>query len=84
MRSTKMYTICLNASRALVALFLIGGIVVVVGQTVAMAVGSAWLMTMFGTDVTDIVCILAGLAGIFAFLLLYTAEGKEKASEWGE
>lgn len=79
-----MYTICLNASRVLVALFLIGGIVVVLGQTVAIAVGSAWLMTGFGTDVANVVCILAGLAGVFAFLLLYTAEGKEKAGEWEE
>ncbi|MFF8960347.1 hypothetical protein [Streptomyces sp. NPDC014894] len=79
-----MYTICLNASRVLVALFLIAGIVVVVGQTVAIAVGSADLMTRFGTDVTDVACVLAGLAGVFAFLLLYTAEGKEKAGEWEE
>ncbi|MFI5942407.1 hypothetical protein [Streptomyces uncialis] len=79
-----MYTICLNVSRALVALFLIGGIVVVVGQTVAMAVGSAAMMTSFGSDVADIVCVLAGLAGLFSFLLLYTAEGKEKAGEWEE
>ncbi|MFJ4682248.1 hypothetical protein ACIQNG_17685 [Streptomyces sp. NPDC091377] len=79
-----MYTICLNASRVLVALFLIGGVVVVAGQTVAMAVGSAELMTGFGTDVADLACVLAGLAGVFAFLLRYTAEGKEKAGEWGE
>ncbi|MER5766219.1 hypothetical protein [Streptomyces sp. NPDC001985] len=79
-----MYTICLNVSRVLVALFLIVGFVVVVGQTVAIAVGSAGLMTRFGTDVTDVACVLAGLAGVFAFLLLYTAEGKEKAGEWEE
>ncbi|MBT2899803.1 hypothetical protein [Streptomyces sp. McG3] len=79
-----MYRICLNASRVLVALFLIGGIVVVLGQTVAIAVGSAGLMTGFGTDVAEVVCVLAGLAGIFAFLLLYTEEGKERAGEWAE
>ncbi|MCX4679147.1 hypothetical protein OG413_28230 [Streptomyces sp. NBC_01433] len=79
-----MYTICLNASRVLVVLFLIGGITVVLGQTVAIAVGSAGLMTSFGTDVAEVVCVLAGLAGIFAFLLLYTAEGKAKAGEWEE
>ncbi|GGZ82280.1 hypothetical protein GCM10010371_47560 [Streptomyces subrutilus] len=79
-----MYTICLNASRGLVALFLIGGIGVVLGQTLAIAIGSAGLMTTFGTDVAEVVCILAGLAGIFSFFLLYTREGKEKAGEWEE
>ncbi|MEU9748172.1 hypothetical protein [Streptomyces niveus] len=84
MRSIRMYTVCLNASRALVALFLLGGIVVVAGQTVAMAAGSAVLMTSFGSGIADSVCILAGLAGVFAFLLHYTPEGKEKSEEWSE
>ncbi|MFI0975883.1 hypothetical protein ACH4SP_02510 [Streptomyces sp. NPDC021093] len=84
MRSTKMYTFCLNASRVLVALFLLAGFAVVAGQTVAIAVGSAALMKTFGTEVADTACILAGLAGIFAFLLLYTREGKEQAGEWEE
>ncbi|MEW1700575.1 hypothetical protein ACIQCR_33400 [Streptomyces sp. NPDC093249] len=84
MRSTRMYTVCLNASRVLVALFLLGGIVVVLGQTVAIAIGSAGSMTVFGTDVAEVVCVLAGLAGVFAFLLLYTEEGKKKAGEWEE
>ncbi|MET9558101.1 hypothetical protein [Streptomyces sp. NPDC006645] len=56
----------------------------VAGQTVAIAVGSAALMTAFGSDVAEVACALAGLAGVFAFLLLYTREGREKAGELEE
>ncbi|WP_405792689.1 hypothetical protein [Streptomyces sp. NBC_01506] len=79
-----MYTFCLNATRVLIILFLVGGFVVVAGQTLAIAVGSATLMTTFGSDVAEFVCGLAGLAGVFAFLLLYTREGKEKAGDLEE
>ncbi|MGW0536548.1 hypothetical protein [Streptomyces sp. NPDC003032] len=79
-----MYMFCLNASRVLVALFLLAGFVVVAGQTVAIAVGSASLMTAFGGGVADTACILAGLAGIFAFLLLYTRKGRGNTGELEE
>ncbi|MFC8075620.1 hypothetical protein ACFUN8_08760 [Streptomyces sp. NPDC057307] len=79
-----MYTFCLNATRVLVVLFLICGFAVVAGQTAAIAIGSAALMTTFGSDVAEVACALAGLSGVFAFLLLYTREGKEKAGDLEE
>ncbi|GHC54438.1 hypothetical protein [Streptomyces flavofungini] len=64
----------LGATRVLLIAFLLGGLVVVAGQIVALAAGDPHLMTLFGTDVTEVVCVIAGAAGACSFLLLYVRE----------
>ncbi|AUI64387.1 hypothetical protein [Amycolatopsis sp. BJA-103] len=76
-----MYRILLAATRVCLFAFLVGGGVVVAGQTLGIIVGSGQLVTAFGTDIADNVCVIAGIAGIFAFLLLYTPEGKENVPD---
>ncbi len=76
-----MYRILLAATRVCLFAFLVGGGVVVAGQTLGIIVGSGPLVTAFGTDIADNVCVIAGIAGILAFLLLYTPEGKENVSD---
>lgn len=71
-----MYRTILAATRLFLLTFLVGGIVVAVGQAVGIATGSGPMVEAFGTSVADIACIVAGLAAMFAFLLLYTREGK--------
>jgi len=79
-----LYRILLTATRVCLFAFLVGGFVVVAGQTIGMIVGSGPLVTAFGSDVADNVCIVAGIAGILAFLLLYTREGRENAPDADE
>ncbi len=76
-----MYRILLAATRVCLFAFLVGGGVVVAGQTLGIIVGSGPLVTAFGTDIADNVCVIAGIAGILAFLLLYTPEGKENVPD---
>ncbi|MBE1577093.1 hypothetical protein ACFORH_07945 [Amycolatopsis roodepoortensis] len=76
-----MYRILLAATRVCLFAFLSGGFVVVAGQTLGIVVGSGPLVSAFGTDVADHVCVVAGISGILAFLLLYTREGREKGSD---
>ncbi|MEW2528520.1 hypothetical protein [Streptomyces sp. NPDC047071] len=61
----------LGATRVLLIAFLLGGLTVVAGQTVALALGDRRLMELFGTDVTEVVCVVAGAAGICSFLHSY-------------
>ncbi|MFD9903186.1 hypothetical protein [Streptomyces sp. NPDC059063] len=63
-----------DATRVLLIAFLLGGLVVVAGQTFALAAGDRHLMELFGTDVTEAVCVIAGAAGICSFLQLYVRE----------
>ncbi len=79
-----MYRTLLAATRGCLFAFLVGGLVVVAGQTIGIVVGSGPLVTAFGADVADNVCVLAGIAGILAFLLLYTKEGRENAPDIDE
>ncbi|WP_410657672.1 hypothetical protein [Amycolatopsis sp. lyj-112] len=79
-----MYRILLAATRVCLFAFLLGGVVVIAGQTIGIIVGSGPLVTAFGTSVADNVCIVAGIAGVLAFLLLYTPEGREGASDLDE
>ncbi|MEV6909207.1 hypothetical protein [Amycolatopsis sp. NPDC051071] len=79
-----MYRILLAATRVCLFAFLVGGLAVVTGQTIGIIVGSGPLVTAFGTDVADNVCIVSGIAGILAFLLLYTKEGRENAPDTEE
>ncbi|MEU3624753.1 hypothetical protein [Amycolatopsis coloradensis] len=74
----------LAATRVCLFAFLIGGFVVVTGQTIGIVAGSGPIVTTFGTDVADNVCVIAGVAGILAFLLLYTKEGRENAPDTEE
>ncbi|WP_410598970.1 hypothetical protein [Amycolatopsis sp. lyj-90] len=76
-----VYRILLAATRVCLFAFLVGGGVVVAGQTLGIIVGSGPLVTAFGTDIADNVCVIAGIAGILAFLLLYTPEGKENVPD---
>lgn len=76
-----VYRILLAATRVCLFAFLVGGFVVVAGQTIGIVVGSGPIVTTFGTDVADNVCVVAGIAGILAFLLLYTKEGRENAPD---
>ncbi|RSM56423.1 hypothetical protein DMH03_33055 [Amycolatopsis sp. WAC 01376] len=79
-----MYRILLAATRVCLFAFLVGGFVVVAGQTLGIVVGSGPIVTAFGTDVADSVCVVAGIAGILAFLLFYTREGRENAPNTDE
>lgn len=72
--SALLRTFLLGATRVLLIVFLLGGLVVVAGQIVALATGDRHLMELFGTDVTEVVCIVAGGAGFCSFLLLYVRE----------
>ncbi|WP_410652722.1 hypothetical protein [Amycolatopsis sp. cmx-4-54] len=79
-----MYRILLAATRVCLFAFLLGGFVVVAGQTLGIIVGSGPIVTVFGTDAADTACVVAGIAGILAFLLLYTREGRENAPDADE
>ncbi|ALG15462.1 hypothetical protein [Kibdelosporangium phytohabitans] len=69
-----MRTILLTASRVLLAVFLIGGIAVTLGQTIGIVTGSGLLVELFGTSVADTACVTAGIASVLAYLLVYTGE----------
>lgn len=70
-----MHKVFLITSQVSLILFLIAGSVVVLGQTAAIVVGDGALMKTFGTSVSDIACVVAGIAGISSFLLRYTRRG---------
>ncbi|MBB5858156.1 NACHT domain-containing protein [Amycolatopsis umgeniensis] len=70
-----MYRILLAATRICLFAFLVGGFVVVAGQTLGIVVGFGPIVTTFGTDVADSVCVIAGIAGILAFLTCYAGAG---------
>ncbi|MFD5090257.1 hypothetical protein ACFWMR_06625 [Amycolatopsis thailandensis] len=76
-----MYRILLTATRICLFAFLLGGFLVVAGQTLGIVIGSGPIVTTFGTDVADHVGVLAGVASILAFLLLYTREGRDSAPD---
>ncbi|ONI71315.1 hypothetical protein ALI144C_50915 [Actinosynnema sp. ALI-1.44] len=69
-----MRTVLLTASRVLLAVFLIGGIAVTLGQTIGIVTGSGPLVEVFGTSVADAACVTAGIASVLAYLLVYTGE----------
>ncbi len=52
-------------------LFLAGGAVVTFGQLIGVAVGSGAMVTALATGVGTMSCIVAGISGFFAFLLIY-------------
>ncbi|WP_219688562.1 hypothetical protein [Streptomyces anatolicus] len=64
----------LDATRVLLITFLLGGLLVVSGQVVALFAGDQRLMELFGTAVTEVVCVVAGAAGICSFALLYVRD----------
>ncbi|GGM90377.1 hypothetical protein GCM10011609_29190 [Lentzea pudingi] len=76
-----MYRILLLATRVCLIVFLLGGVAVVVGQTVGIVVGSGPLVESFGDTVTEIACVVAAVTGALAFLLLYTQEGRQYVDE---
>ncbi|MFH9425700.1 hypothetical protein [Streptomyces sp. NPDC017529] len=73
---TTVHTVLLTVTRVLLALFLLAGFLVVMGQVIALALGDRELMELSGTSMTDAACVIAGGAGICSFLLLYTHAGR--------
>ncbi|MEJ3655590.1 hypothetical protein WEH80_21710 [Actinomycetes bacterium KLBMP 9759] len=69
-----------HASRACIVLLLLGGALVAFGQVAGIIAGSATTVELFGDDVVGVVSPIAGLAGILAFLRLYTADGRAEAA----
>ncbi|GAA2795771.1 hypothetical protein [Crossiella cryophila] len=76
-----MYRILLFATRLCLLAFLLGGVAVIAGQTTGILLGSGRLVRVFGDSVADAVCATAALAGVFAFLLRYTGEGRAELTE---
>nr|WP_232328111.1 hypothetical protein [Kibdelosporangium sp. MJ126-NF4]CEL17339.1 hypothetical protein [Kibdelosporangium sp. MJ126-NF4]CTQ91433.1 hypothetical protein [Kibdelosporangium sp. MJ126-NF4] len=79
MKAAAMQRILLTASRVCLAVFLLGGIAVTLGQTIGIVTGSGPLVELFGTSVADTACVTAGIASVLAYLLVYT--GKEKVQD---
>ncbi|MGO1055468.1 hypothetical protein [Crossiella sp. CA198] len=71
-----MYRILLFATRLCLLAFLLGGVLVIAGQTTGILLGSGPVVETFGGSVADVACMIAALAGVFAFLLRYTREGR--------
>jgi hypothetical protein len=63
-------------SRICIALLILGGVIVTFTQVLGIAVGNSGLVEFAGTSVLDPVTVIAGLAGIFAFLRMYTQRGQ--------
>ncbi len=65
-----------HLSRLFIALLLLGGIVVTLGQVLGIALSNAGLVLTLGTTGVSLISVIAGLAGIVSFLRYYTREGK--------
>lgn len=65
-----------HLSRVCIALLLLGGIVVSLGQVLGIALANAGLVITLGTTGVNLISVIAGLAGIVSFLRYYTREGK--------
>ncbi|GAA1680470.1 hypothetical protein GCM10009830_29370 [Glycomyces endophyticus] len=64
------------ASRICIVVLVIGGFVVTFTQVIGILVGDADTVVFGGTTLFQPVCVVAGLAGIFAFLRMYTKDGR--------
>ncbi|MCO1574697.1 hypothetical protein M8C13_02860 [Crossiella sp. SN42] len=76
-----MHRVLLTASRLCLLAFLLAGVLAVAGQSLGLLLGSGSLVKTFGGPVTDLACVTAAIAGVLAFLLRYTAEGRASATE---
>ena len=74
-----MSTFLSTASRICIILLVLGGVVVTFTQVVGIAIGSSDSVTFAGTTLLNPVCIIAGMAGVFAFLHTYTKDGDSAA-----
>ncbi|MBF8189395.1 hypothetical protein ITP53_27405 [Nonomuraea sp. K274] len=74
-----MYRFLLNAFRVTLIAFMLGGLVVTVFQIIGILIADGGLTSYFGADFADTICIVAGLAGVFSYLQLYTKEGRAAA-----
>lgn len=63
-------------SRICIVVLVVGGVVVTFAQVLGILVGDSDTVVFAGTSLFEPVCIVAGLAGLFAFLRMYTKEGK--------
>lgn len=54
--------------------FLLGGLIVTLGQIVGIALGNGGMVQAMASDVGAPVCIVAGIAGLLAFARIYTTE----------
>ncbi|SDD59581.1 hypothetical protein [Glycomyces harbinensis] len=64
------------ASRICIVILVIGGFVVTFTQVVGILLGNADMVVFGGTTLFQPVCVVAGLAGVFAFLRMYTRDGR--------
>lgn len=71
-----MSTLLSHLSRVCIALLLLGGIVVSLGQVLGIAFANSGLVITLGTTGVNLISVIAGLAGIVSFLRYYTREGK--------
>lgn len=71
-----MSTLLSHLSRLFIALLLVGGVVVTLGQVVGIAFADAGLVITLGTTGVNLISVIAGLAGIVSFLRYYTRDGK--------
>ncbi|GAA2613322.1 hypothetical protein SMC26_14115 [Actinomadura fulvescens] len=78
-----MYEFLLNAFRVTLIAFVAGGTAVTVLQIVGIVTANPAMINYFGGDFADTVCVVAGLAGVFSFLQLYTPQGRAAAAALG-
>lgn len=64
-------------SRICIILLIIGGFVVTFTQVAGILLDLPDVVTFAGTALLTPSCIIAGLAGVFAFLRQYTRQGRE-------
>lgn len=70
-------------SRICIIVLVLGGVVITFTQVIGIVIGNPDLVVFAGTDLFTPVTIIAGLAGVFAFLRMYTKQGKNDTDESG-
>ncbi|MEV4645042.1 hypothetical protein [Saccharopolyspora sp. NPDC049357] len=74
-----MSTLLSTASRICIIVLVLGGAAVTFTQVAGIALGDPEVVMFAGTALLDPVCVIAGFAGIFAYLRTYTRAGKAEA-----
>ena len=67
-------------SRICIIILIAGGVLVTLMQVLGIAVGDPDMVVFAGTSLFEPVCVIAGLAGVFAFLRSYTKDGTADAT----
>lgn len=77
-----MSTLLSALSRACIVVLVVGGVVVTFTQVLGIVTGDPDVVIFAGTNLFEPICVIAGLAGVFSYLRMYTKDGKaELASE---